>query len=407
MGTTRTARGKGRVFSHGNSWWIDISFGGIRRRERIVPVHADKEINKKMKKQAEAVLAKRIMEIAENRFFDVKRDCKTTFAALADKYLAWAKDNHESYGISDIYFVKQLKEYFGNAMISEISREDVERYKKHRQGTGVGNSTINHELSTLRHMFNKAIKDWEHPDSKQAYLFEGRNPAERFKKLSEEKRKRYLTKGELVKLVDHILVKIATVTNGRDQKGYKRLLDFIMIAVTTGMRKSEVKSLTRGSKDIHFSDTDPMDNYIYLMGKYTKNGEPRIVYLNKISKAILSRDFDLSYEPRHLWETVRTETGLEDVTIHDFRRTFSTYLNAIGIGAFTLAAILGHKVPNFDVTSIYAQPDREKMKEAIDKLETYLVELVPVISGTWAAQSGNGVVRESAATYYNQMAYGV
>jgi len=45
-------------------------------------------------------------------------------------------------------------------------------------------------------MFNKAIKDWEHPDSKQAYLFEGRNPAERFKKLSEEKRKRYLTKGE-------------------------------------------------------------------------------------------------------------------------------------------------------------------------------------------------------------------
>jgi len=52
-----------------------------------------------------------------------------------------------------------------------------------------------------------------------------------------------------------------------------------------------------------------MDNYIYLMGKYTKNGEPRIVYLNKISKAILSRDFDLSYEPRHLWETVRTETG--------------------------------------------------------------------------------------------------
>jgi len=57
---------------------------------------------------------------------------------------------------------------------------------------------------------------------------------------------------------------------------------------------------------------------------------------------------------------------LEDVTIHDFRRTFSTYLNAIGIGAFTLAAILGHKVPNFDVTSIYAQPDREKMKEAID-----------------------------------------
>ena len=396
-----TKRGNGRVFNRGNSWWIDISFGGKRRRERVAKIHPDKEMNKKMKKQAEAVLAKRIMEIAENRFLDVKRDCRTTFTLLADKYLEWAKDNHQSYKISDIYFVDQLKEYFGNTLISEISRQDVERYKKHRQGDGVGNSTINHELTTLRLMFNLAINFWEHPDNKQAYLFEGRNPAERFDRLPEESRDRYLTKGELVKLVDHILVKIATVTNGRDRHGYKRLLDFIMIAVATGMRKGEIKSLTFGSKDIHLSDSDPMDNYIYLQGKRTKNGKPRMVYLNKISKAILSRGFDLSYEPRHLWETVRTETGLGDVTIHDFRRTFSTYLNSIGIGAFTLAALMGHQVPGFDVTAIYARPDRERMKEAIDKLETYLVELIPVISGTIVAQNENKVAEESDVSCYN------
>ena len=124
-----------------------------------------------------------------------------------------------------------------------------------------------------------------------------------------------------------------------------------------------------------------MDNYIRLPGKRTKNGKPRNVYLNRISTAILQKPFDFNYEPRHLWETVRTEVGLEDVTIHDFRRTFATYINSIGVGAFTLAALMGHQVPGFDVTSIYARPDLEKMKEAIGRLETHLLELIPVISG--------------------------
>jgi integrase len=224
-----------------------------------------------------------------------------------------------------------------------------------------------------------------------------------------------LTKGELVKLVDHILKRLGLVedhnpdkskrvqkiTNGRDLYGYRRLLDFIMIAVTTGMRKGETQSLKYGSKDIHFSDTDPMENYIRLPGKNTKNGKERRVFLNRISKAILSQEFDFSYEPRHLWGRVRKEIGLEDVTIHDFRRTYATYLNQIGVNAFTLAALMGHQVPGFDVTSIYARPDLEGMKVAIDKLETYLVELIPVISGTIAAQSEKSIVAEVSVSRYN------
>ncbi|HOW60027.1 MAG TPA: site-specific integrase [Candidatus Omnitrophota bacterium] len=413
METMKKSRGKGRVFTHGNSWWIDISFGGKRRRERIAPIHPDKELNKKVKKQAEAVLAKRIMEIAENRFLDVKLDCRITFAMLADKYLAWTKENHRSN--SDVYYVRPLKERFGNRLISDISREDVDRYKTWRLEQDAGNCTINHELITLSSMFNLAIKRWEHPENKREPLYDGRNPAEGFEKLDEEPRTRYLTKGELVTLVDHILKRLGLVedhnpdkskrirkiTNGRDLYGYRRLLDFIMIAVTTGMRKGEIQSLRYGSKDIRFSDDDPMENYVRLPGKRTKNGKERKVFLNRISRAILSKEFDFSYEPRHLWGRVRKEVGLEDVTIHDFRRTFATYLNQIGVNAFTLAALMGHQVPGFDVTSIYARPDLESMKEAIDRLETHLVELIPVIRGTTTAQSEKSTVAESCASRYN------
>ena len=410
MKANKRGRGQGRVYIHGNFWWADITFLGTRRRSRVAPACSDKEMNKKMKKQAEAVLAKWITEISENKFLNVKRDCHTTFGVLADKYLEWAKEKHCSYKISDVYFVEALRKYFGDRRMAEISRQDIERYKNRRLNDGAGNSSINHELATLRRMFNLAIKFWEHPDNKQEFLFDGRNPAEGFEKLAEESRERKLSKGELIKLVEHIRARlglvsnpeVVPVTNGRDRKGYRRLLDFILVAVMTGMRKGEIKGLKFGSSEIHLSDTDPMDNFVHLPGKRTKSGKPRIVFLNRTAKSILSRPFDFSYEPRHLWETVRTDAGLGDVTIHDLRRSFASYLEAIGsIGHFTIQALLGHKVAGqLKTTSIYVRADLEKMREAMDRLEMYL-ELMSPIGGHRSAQfNGNGVA-DSCVTRYN------
>jgi len=333
-----------------------------------------------------------------------------TFAALAEKYLEWAKEKHCSHEVSDIYFVGALRKYFGDRFIIEISRQDIERYKNHRLNAGAGNSSINHELATLRRMFNLAIKFWEHPDNKQEFLFNGRNPAEGFEKLPEESRERKLTKGDLIKLVNHLMAraglakdeKIKPVTNGRDLKGYRRLLDFILVAVMTGMRKGEIKGLKFGSQEIHLSDTDPMDNFVHLPGKRTKSGKPRIVFLNRTAKSILSRPFDFSYEPRHLWETVRTDAALGDVTIHDLRRSFASYLEAMGsIGHFTIQALLGHKVAGqLKTTSIYVRADLEKMREAMDRLEMYL-ELSSPVGGHRSAQfNGNGVA-DSCVSRYN------
>ena len=161
---------------------------------------------------------------------------------------------------SAIYFVEALGLYFRDRPIADISRQDIERYKKHRLDDGAGNSTINHELATLRRMFNLAIKFWEHPDNKQEYIFNGRNPAEGFDKLPEEPRERKLTKGELIKLVNHLMAraglvrdeKVKPVTNGRDLKGYKRLLDFILFAVMTGMRKALPPTRFSGWRETSF-----------------------------------------------------------------------------------------------------------------------------------------------------------
>ena len=45
---------------------------------------------------------------------------------------------------------------------------------------------------------------------------------------------------------------------------------------------------------------------------------------------------------RRKWEAVRREAGLEDVTIHDLRRTHSTQAAVAGGDLRTLAGRLGH-----------------------------------------------------------------
>ena len=45
---------------------------------------------------------------------------------------------------------------------------------------------------------------------------------------------------------------------------------------------------------------------------------------------------------RRKWEKARKEAGLEDVTVHDLRRTHSSYSAAAGVDLRTLAARIGH-----------------------------------------------------------------
>jgi hypothetical protein len=52
------------IYQRGKSWYIDFTFHGQRIREMVGP----------SRRLAEAVIAKRKAEIAENKFLDVRKD---------------------------------------------------------------------------------------------------------------------------------------------------------------------------------------------------------------------------------------------------------------------------------------------------------------------------------------------
>ncbi len=76
------------IFKKGKKYYIDYYVQGRRKRESIGP----------SKELAQIVLKKRKVQIAENRFLDVKREKKIHFRDMAKLYLeAYSKPNKRSW----------------------------------------------------------------------------------------------------------------------------------------------------------------------------------------------------------------------------------------------------------------------------------------------------------------------
>ena len=114
------------------------------------------------------------------------------------------------------------------------------------------------------------------------------------------------------------------------------------------MRKGEIKALL-------WSDIRTLeDGRSFAQVRTSKSDQPRIVTCTQTMKDVLERqrarriDGDNRVFPisamtlRRKWENARKLAGLEDVTLHDLRRTHSTHAAAAGVDLRTLAGRIGH-----------------------------------------------------------------
>ena len=130
------------VFKKGKSWYIDYYGKGRRKRERIGP----------NRRQAQLVLDKRRVQIAENKFFEIKRTKKVLFRDFARVYLeTYSRPNKRSW-TRDETSMKNRNVFFRRKYLHEITPLSIEQYKKARMNK-VSPRTINIELSCLKAMF--------------------------------------------------------------------------------------------------------------------------------------------------------------------------------------------------------------------------------------------------------------
>jgi integrase len=334
------------IRKRGSSWQIDyFDPNGKRVRQSF-----------KKKKEAKAELGKRISLIAENRYLDVKKECKTSLEELLNKY----EENFKlqaSYGKYKKFCLENFKAYFGKGtLLSNIRYVDLETYRNHLKTKLTvkerlrADATVNREMACLHHAFAK-IAEWD--------MIE-KSPFEKGKSLllkENNQRIRYLSEDEIKRLLAAC-------------EGKLHLHRIVMCALHTGMRKGEILNLKWDQIK---------SGFIYLRETKTKNRReiPVNDQLAQVFKEIRKEEGFKSknvftYHSQTISRVDRAfkgaleRAGIEDFKFHDLRHTFASHVLMRGGSLKDVQELLGHKT--MTMTLRYSHLSQEHKKRAVSLL---------------------------------------
>lgn len=228
-------------------------------------------------------------------------------------------------------YAKQARAYVlpavGSRKLADISRGDIERLVEPMPGP-----TRNRVLALISRVFTVA-EAWE-------WRPQHSNPARGVERAVERTRKRVLSPEEMGKLA------AALEEHARQ---YPAAIAAIRVAALTGLRIGEVlafqwKHLDMDSGRIHLPETKTgdRDHDLPAPALAILSASPRI---NGNPWCFTSgRDAHVQYrQARKVFAIVAKAAGLDDVRLHDLRRTVATRAAAAGLSAFALKDMLGWK----------------------------------------------------------------
>ncbi|MBI2118976.1 MAG: site-specific integrase [Elusimicrobia bacterium] len=271
---------------------------------------------------------------------------KIKLSELMNDYLGlYSKHNKLSYS-NDVLAVNRMCKFFSTIMAHELTTEQIEQYRIKRLST-VSKSTVNRDMSLLKHIFNKGI-EWGKITS---------NPVEKIKFYSEKenKRIRYLEKNEKIKLL------------GACALPTKRLVFF---ALSTGMRQGEILNLK-------WSDIDFNTRLIKI--SHSKAGKIRYVNIPSDLENMLKSTPTIS---EYVFGTPKGKAkfslyrkpfikaikncGLSGLHFHDLRHDYASTLVMKGVDIKTVSELLGHST--LVMTERYSHLSKEHKQAAVELL---------------------------------------
>jgi integrase len=335
-----------RIFKRDDFWWIDFQdASGVRHRKKIAP----------QKRIAQEALDAILGNVARRQHLGVIDDSPISFADFADEWQkrVWhtlRERTQERFG--EIVRL-HLKPAFPGSLRS-ITAASVEKYIAARVEAGAGASTVNRERTVLMHMLRRAVT-WQYLSRNPMVDSQGSPLVRPLKEPAG--RTRWLAAEEIERLL-----------NACEQaRGGAILRAFIIVALNTGMRRNEIRGLTRQTVDF--------TNSIATLAE-TKNGQARAVYLNQaaidVLKALPVR-FDGKFFPfgpnqvSIMFARAVRRAGLEDCRLHDLRHTFASYHAMNGAQGRVLQSLLGHK--DGRMTARYSHLSEGFLRETVARVE--------------------------------------
>lgn len=156
-------------------------------------------------------------------------------------------------------------------------------------------------------------------------------------------------------------------------EGNPDIADYLLLSLFTGARRSNVLSMK-------WADVDLSRNQWRISGEQSKNKGVMLIPLVGEVLEVLTRRRQMASsifvfpshgktghlcEPKKGWNRVLNRAGLEDVRLHDLRRTMGSYQTIGGASTAIVGKTLGHKNPSS--TAVYARMTLDPVRDAMEK----------------------------------------
>jgi integrase len=279
-----------------------------------------------------------------------------TFARLSEWWVEYArhKKQKKSWEL-DAWMLANYLAPLNNQRLSKISKADI-RHLHQKLTENHGTYAANRAMELARAMFNRAIAH---------EIFPGPNPVLGVEWNKKRSRDRRLMPGEVAAFFDAL-----------DADASVDMKDYLLLSLFTGARQANVLAMRWDEFD-----------FVGRLWRIpeTKNGLPLIVPLEEQELEILLRRKQGAtspwvfptrsvtghmVEPKTGWRRILKRAGIEDLRMHDLRRTLGSWMAETGASLHVIGKTLGHLTPT--ATMIYARlstaPVREAKLRAIEAL---------------------------------------
>ena len=196
-------------------------------------------------------------------------------------------------------------------------------------------------------------------------MYSGPNPVGKMEYFGWTERSRFLSGEEIPRLFDAL-----------KRETNRDLRDFVNLSLWTGARKSDVLSM-------RWQDVLPFENNVWNIPE-PKGGRKHTYKVPLVTEAVeilqarkeSAKDdavwvFPSSTdETRHLmgvkrgWKELLKRAKIEDLHVHDLRRTLASWQAGLGTSLVLIGKTLGHR-PGSTATAVYGRVDLEPVRQSI------------------------------------------